>query len=134
MPSSLGFTAFRSIIIDGRDSVVTPIIKERTTPSRAPFASKASAMGIVPKISAYIGTPATVARITPKGLHQSDFPTENAHKQTRLPRSTIGEDMRKENVTPSGSPALVKPINNGIDEQEQNGVTVPARRQRCLHP
>ena len=33
--------------------------------------------------------------------------------------------MRNENVTPKGSPALVNPINNGIDEQEQNGVTVP---------
>ena len=45
--------------------------------------------------------------------------------RTRLPRSTIGEEIRNENVTPSGSPALVKPINSGIDEQEQNGVTVP---------
>ena len=35
--------------------------------------------------------------------------------------------MRNENVTPSGSPALVKPINNGMDEQEQNGVTVPSK-------
>ena len=68
MQSSLGFTALRSIIMDGRDSVVTPIMNESTTPSSAPLASNASAIGIVPKISAYIGTPATVARITPKGL------------------------------------------------------------------
>ena len=46
---------------------------------------------------------------------------------TREPKSTIGDDMRNENVTPSGRPALVNPINNGIDEQEQNGVTVPSR-------
>jgi hypothetical protein len=26
-----------------------------------------------------------------------------------------------------GKPALVNPINKGIDEQEQNGVTVPSR-------
>ena len=45
---------------------------------------------------------------------------------TRLPRSTIGEEIRNENVTPSGRPALVKPMNSGIDEQEQNGVTVPS--------
>ena len=45
---------------------------------------------------------------------------------TRLPRSTIGDEMRNENVTPRGSPALVKPMNSGIDEQEQNGVTVPS--------
>jgi hypothetical protein len=34
--------------------------------------------------------------------------------------------MRNENVTPSGSPALVNPIKIGIEEQEQNGVTVPS--------
>ena len=44
---------------------------------------------------------------------------------TSEPKSTIGDEIRNENVTPSGNPALVKPINNGIDEQEQNGVTVP---------
>ncbi len=66
--SSFGFTAFLSIIIDGSDKVVTPIINERTTPSNAPLASRASAIGIVPKISAYIGTPAIVAMTTPKGL------------------------------------------------------------------
>ena len=47
--------------------------------------------------------------------------------RSRLARSTIGEEIRKENVTPRGSPALVKPMNSGIDEQEQNGVTVPSR-------
>ena len=46
---------------------------------------------------------------------------------TSEPRSTIGDEIRNENVTPRGSPALVKPINSGIDEQEQNGVTVPSR-------
>ena len=47
--------------------------------------------------------------------------------RTSEPRSTIGDEIRNENVTPSGSPALVKPINNGIEEQEQNGVTVPSK-------
>lgn len=37
MPSSFGFTALRSMIMEGRDSVVTPIIKDSTTPSRAPL-------------------------------------------------------------------------------------------------
>ena len=46
---------------------------------------------------------------------------------TKLPKSTIGEEIRNENVTPSGRPALVKPMNSGMDEQEQNGVTVPNR-------
>lgn len=39
--------------------------------------------------------------------------------------STIGEDIKNEKVTPSGNPALLKPINIGILEQEQKGVTVP---------
>ena len=68
IPSSFGLTAFRNMIMDGSESVVTPIIKDRTTPSCAPFASRASAIGIVPKISAYMGTPTKVARSTPKGL------------------------------------------------------------------
>ena len=46
--------------------------------------------------------------------------------KTRLPKSTIGDEIKKENVTPNGSPALVNPIKSGIDEQEQNGVTVPS--------
>ena len=47
-------------------------------------------------------------------------------RKTRLPKSTIGEEIRKENVTPNESPALVNPINSGMDAQEQNGVTVPS--------
>ena len=47
--------------------------------------------------------------------------------RTRLPKSTMGEEIRKEKVTPRGNPALVKPMNNGMDEQEQKGVTVPRR-------
>ena len=66
--SSLGFTAFFNMISDGRLSVVTAIMNESTVPSCAPLANSASATGIVPKISAYIGTPTSVAKITPKGL------------------------------------------------------------------
>ena len=55
-------------------------------------------------------------------------------KSTRLPRSTIGEEIKNENVTPSGRPALVNPINSGIDEQEQNGVTVPSNAAMILAP
>lgn len=68
IPNNLGFTALRNIIIEDNESVVTLITKEKTTPSCAPFASKSSTIGIVPKISAYIGTPAIVAIITPKGF------------------------------------------------------------------
>ena len=48
---------------------------------------------------------------------------------TRLPKSTIGDEIKNEKVTPKGNPALVKPINKGIDEQEQNGVTVPSNAE-----
>ena len=51
---------------------------------------------------------------------------------TREPESTMGEEMRKEKVTPTGSPALVKPMKMGIDEQEQKGVTVPSRAATTL--
>ena len=55
-------------------------------------------------------------------------------KSTSEPKSTIGDEIRKLNVTPSGSPALVKPIKSGIDEQEQNGVTVPSKAAIILAP
>ncbi len=55
--SSFGLIALRSIIMDGRLSVVTAIIKAKIVPSCAPLWSRASATGIVPKISAYMGTP-----------------------------------------------------------------------------
>jgi len=38
----------------------------------------------------------------------------------------MGEDMRNEKVTPKGRPADVKPIKRGMEEHEQNGVTVPS--------
>ena len=46
----------------------------------------------------------------------------------------MGEEIRKEKVTPSGNPALVKPINSGMDEQEQKGVTVPKSAPRIFAP
>ena len=55
-------------------------------------------------------------------------------RRMRLPKSTIGDEIRNENVTPSGNPALVKPINNGMDEQEQKGVTVPSKADMIFAP
>ena len=46
----------------------------------------------------------------------------------------MGEEIRKEKVTPKGSPALVKPMNSGIEEQEQKGVTVPRSAAMQLAP
>ena len=46
-------------------------------------------------------------------------------KSTIEPISTSGDEIKKENTTPSGSPALTNPIKSGIEEHEQNGVIVP---------
>ena len=66
----------------------------------------------------------TMATFVPKMLISS----------TRLPKSTMGEEIRNENVTPRGKPALVKPMNSGMEEQEQNGVTVPNRAPVTFAP
>src|SRR5487761_2642786 len=57
-----------------------------------------------------------------------------ATRQPKSPKSNtsatsliIGAAMRKENVTPNGTPVVTKPINNGTAEQEQNGVTTPSK-------
>ena len=55
-------------------------------------------------------------------------------RRTRLAKSTMGEEIRKEKVTPRGSPALLNPINSGMEEQEQKGVTVPSSAAMRLAP
>jgi hypothetical protein len=50
------------------------------------------------------------------------------------PKSTIGEEIRKEKVTPTGRPAEVNPMKRGMEEQEQNGVTVPSSAATMLAP
>ena len=59
--------------------------------------------------------------------------------QPNIPRSKtkatsfiIGEATRKEKVVPSGTPAWIKPKNNGIAEQEQNGVIIPRSEAMTL--
>eukprot|EP00831_Metopus_contortus_P077961 TRINITY_DN7444_c0_g1_i3.p4 TRINITY_DN7444_c0_g1~~TRINITY_DN7444_c0_g1_i3.p4 ORF type:complete len:137 (-),score=6.13 TRINITY_DN7444_c0_g1_i3:191-601(-) len=61
IPNNFLLTTLLSIIIDGSDSAVTAIINESTVPIPTPFPNKASAIGSVPNISAYIGIPTTVA-------------------------------------------------------------------------
>jgi hypothetical protein len=46
----------------------------------------------------------------------------------------MGEEIRKEKVTPRGSPAPVKPMKRGMEEQEQKGVTVPSNAAMVLAP
>ena len=66
--SSLGLITLLSMIMEGSERAVTAIMKERTVPRPTPLAKRASAMGMVPKMSAYIGIPRAVANRTEKGL------------------------------------------------------------------
>ena len=52
--------------------------------------------------------------------------------KTSEPKSTIGEEIKNAKVTPSGNPAEVKPMNKGMEEHEQKGVTVPSREAMRL--
>ena len=45
---------------------------------------------------------------------------------------TMGADTRNEKVTPSGTPAVRKPMNSGAAEHEQNGVTIPGLAANTL--
>jgi hypothetical protein len=53
---------------------------------------------------------------------QAERSEQNGATATSL---TSGDVTRKAKVTPSGMPPLTKPINNGTDEPEQNGVIAP---------
>lgn len=53
------------------------------------------------------------------------FQPKRAGKRINEASFTRGEAIKKAKVTPSGIPALKKPMNKGIEEQEQKGVTTP---------
>ena len=73
-----------------------------------------------------MNVPPTTAMTSPRITYAiATFTPKTLINSTSEPKSTIGDEIKKEKVTPSGSPALVNPIKRGIDEQEQNGVTVP---------
>jgi len=55
------------------------------------------------------------------------FNPNKAGKRINEDSLTKGEAIKKAKVTPSGIPVLTKPINKGMEEQEQNGVTTPNR-------
>ena len=52
MASRFGFTTRESMVSDGIESTVTLIMKARMVPRPTPFWNSASAMGMVPKMSA----------------------------------------------------------------------------------
>src|SRR5690606_19506644 len=60
--ASSGSLITRLIMInEGSDSAVTAIMKANTVPRPTPLPARASAIGRVPNISAYIGMPTTTA-------------------------------------------------------------------------
>jgi hypothetical protein len=44
----------------------------------------------------------------------------------------MGEETKKENVAPKGTPASMNPKNNAMALQEQNGVTIPNKAAKTL--
>src|SRR5688572_11093924 len=70
--------------------------------------------------------PETMAMIRPVTRYKpATFQPNNPKSSTSATSFTIGAEMRNENVTPSGTPVVTKPMNSGTAEQEQNGVTMP---------
>lgn len=53
------------------------------------------------------------------------FQPTSANSRPSATSLIIGEAIRNENVTPSGTPAETKPTNSGTAEHEQNGVKMP---------
>lgn len=53
------------------------------------------------------------------------FQPKSPYKRIIATSLIIGAAIKNEKVTPNGTPASTNPKNNGIAEQEQNGVTIP---------
>ena len=67
VPKSLGVITLLSMIREGRDNVVMDIIRAKMVPTGTDAKYKASAIGKVPKISAYSGN--IEGRIKPSPRH-----------------------------------------------------------------
>src|SRR5450830_1225696 len=77
--------------------------------------------------------PATIATLRPSPKYSSaTFQPNMPNKRVSATSLTIGAEIRNENVTPSGTPAVTKPMNRGTAEQEQNGVTMPSSAASTL--
>src|SRR5690554_6685115 len=69
--------------------------------------------------------PKVPKRIPPAIYMMVDLIPNNPRNITTATSFTRGEVIRNDKVTPKGNPPFKKPINNGTDEQEQNGVMAP---------
>src|ERR1035437_3273514 len=80
-----------------------------------------------------ITQPAMMAISNPMARYSpATFQPKRPNNSTSATSLTIGAEIRKENVTPSGTPAVTNPMNNGTAEQEQNGVTTPSSAANTL--
>ena len=59
-------------------------------------------------------------------IRRAVFHPNKPNSKTSATSFIIGAAIKNENVTPSGTPLCTNPRNNGIAEQEQNGVTTPS--------
>src|SRR5664280_291564 len=73
-----------------------------------------------------ITQPAIIAMTKPVPTYiAATFHPNIPYKRTTATSLIIGEEIRKENVTPRGTPDSTNPRNKGIAEHEQKGVTIP---------
>src|SRR5512133_1011474 len=71
--------------------------------------------------------PASIAMTRPVVRYSAaTFQPKSPNKSTSATSLIIGAAIRNENVTPSGTPVVTKPMKRGTAEQEQNGVTTPS--------
>lgn len=71
------FSTLRSIIISGKDSPMTAIIKARAVPNAAPFSMSAETIGMIPAAFEYKGIPMSTDNGTE---YQTDSPMNDAIK------------------------------------------------------
>ena len=77
--------------------------------------------------------PPAMATASPVARYRAAICQPNSPKSRMSATSlTIGAEMRNENVTPSGTPAVTKPMKSGTAEHEQNGVTMPSAAANTL--
>ena len=60
------------------------------------------------------------------------FQPKRPNRRTSATSLIIGEAIRKENVTPRGTPVVTNPMNSGTAEQEQKGVMTPSNAASIL--
>ena len=112
----------------------TPALMRSTTPSlpRRQFDGRAAQIAdplLQANVRDAVGRSPSRKRWRRRGRSRdrsaATFQPTSANSRPSATSLTIGAAIRNENVTPSGTPALTKPMNSGTAEQEQNGVTTP---------